>query len=219
MKYITIFVLLGACLFGYSLSMKPYTNEDLFEKKYMELSSGQSKEYFELRDSMLTSKYRIQDTGITFFSIALLIGLVFKLGHYSFKSPRSKFGFVLLALSLPFLTVFGYVFDLMQGMYRQEFPHWADSLGIPLAGAPIQLVILLAWSLLHLLFLVGGEINARNIAPSTTHNYWLMFLSILTGVLLSVCAFYGQYWYALPGVVWLYFYLSLAAVCDKKIST
>lgn len=212
----SIFVLLGVCLFGYSLSMKPYTDEDLFEKKYMELSSGQSKEYFELRDSMLTSKYRIQDTGITYFSIALLVGLIFKLGHHSFKSPRSKFGFTLLALGLPFLTVIGYVFDLMQGMSRQEFPHWADSLGIPLASAPIQLAILLAWSLLHLLFLRGCEINARDISLSKTHNYWLMFLSILTALLLSICAFYGQYWYALPGVAWLYFYLSLAAVRGKK---
>jgi hypothetical protein len=219
MKYINIFVLLGICLFGYSLSMKPYTDEDLFEKKYMELSSGQSKEYFELRDSMLTSKYRIQDTGITFFSIALLFGLFLKLGNHSLKSPRTKSGFVLLAIGLPFLTVAGYVFDLLQGMDRQEFPHWADSLGIPLAGAPIQLIILLVWALLHLFFLKGLEIESQNIALSKSHNYWLIFLSVLTFLLLGVCMFYGQYWYALPGILWLYFYLSLAAVRHKKANT
>ena len=219
MKYISIFIFLGVCIFGYSLSMKPYTDEDLFEKKYMELSSGQSKEYFELRDSMLTLKYRTQDIGITFFSIALLVGLVFKLGHNSFKSPPSKSGFVFLAIGLPFLTVFGYVFDLVQGMLRQEFPHWADSLGIPLAGAPIQLVILLAWSLVHLFFLTGGKITACNLALSKSHSFWLICLSILTALLSAMCAFYGQYWYALPGILWLYFYLSLAAIRYKKENT
>jgi len=199
--------------------MKPYTDEDFFEKKYMELSSGQSKEYFELHDSVLTSKYRIQDAGITFFSIALLFGLVFKLGSNSFKSPRTKSGFVLLALCLPFFTVTGYVFDLVQGMYRQEFPHWADSLGIPLAGAPIQLIILLAWSFLHLFFLKGMEIESQHITFSKSHNYWLVFLSFITFILVCMCIFYGQYWYALPGILWLYFYLSLAVVRYKKANT
>lgn len=219
MKYISIFFLLGICLFGYSLTMKSYTDEELFMKKYMELSSGESEKYFELRDSMLTSKYRIQDSGITLFSIALLVGLMFKLGQHSFKSPNSKLGFVFLAICLPFLTVFGYVFDLMQGMHRQEFPHWADSLAIPLAGAPIQLILLLAWSLLHLLFIKGNAISAQNIILSRSHNYWLNFLSILTTFLLIVCAFYGLYWYALPGALWLYFYLSLAAIRFNKANT
>jgi len=219
MKYISISIFLGICLFGYSLSMKPYKDEDLFEKKYTELSSGQSKEYFELRDSMLTLKYRIQDIGITLFSIALLVGLVFKRGHNSFKSPRSKSGFILLAIGLPFLTVFGYVFDLVQAMLRQEFPRWGDSLGISLAGAPILLVVLLAWSVLHLFFLTGSKINAYSLAPSKSHNFWLIGLSILTALLLTMCAFYGQYWYALPSILWLYFYLSLAAIRYKKENT
>lgn len=216
MKYISIFVLLGICLFGYSLSMKPYKDEDLFKKKYMELSSGQSKEYFELRDSLLTSKYWIQDLGITFFSIALLIGFLFKLGQHSFRSPKSKPGFIFLVICLPFITVFGYVFDLIQGMHRQEFPHWADSLGIPLAAAPILLIILLVWSFLHLLFLNGSEVKAQKIVFLKARNYWLVFLSALTTLLLVICAFYGQYWYAFPGVLWLYFYLSLALVQYKE---
>ena len=212
MKYISMFVLFGICLFGYSLTLKPYTDGELFEKKYMSLSSGQSKEYFDLRDSMLTSKYRIQDTGITFFSISTLVWLIFKFGNNSFKSPRSTIGFVLLAICLPFISVSGYVFDLFQGMVRQDFPHWADSLGIPLAGVPIQLFILLFWSVVHLLFLRGSKISSQKVAPSKAYNFWLIFLSIITALLVFLCALYGQYWYAFPGVLWMYFYLSLAAV-------
>jgi len=220
MKYISILVLLGVCIFGYSLKMKPYPDEELFEQKYRELSSGrQSKEYFALRDSMLTSKYQIQDIGITIFSLAALLGLIFKLGKNSFKSPKSKLTFVLVAIGLPFFSVFGYVFDLVQGMYRQEFPYWADSLGIPLAGAPVQLFLLLVWSLFHLIFLKGAEVNSYKIALSKSHNYWLIFLSLLTTLLLAICAFYGQYWYALPCALWLYFYLSLAAVQYQKANT
>lgn len=196
--------------------MKPYTDINLFEKKYMELSPGQSEEYFELRNSMLTQKYRLQDMGITLFSMAMMVGLIFKLGHNSFKSPRSKLGFILLAIFLPLLSVLAHVFDLIQALDRQEFPHWADSIGIALMGLPIQLVILLVWSLGHLFLLKGVQITACTISLSLLHSFWLGGLSILTALLITLNAFYGQYWYALPSILWLYFYLSLAAIQYKK---
>lgn len=202
-------------MFGYSLSMKPYTDEAVFQEKYMELSSGQSKEYFALRDAMLTPKYRIQDTGITLSLFVLMIGVTLKLGGRRVKSPSSKTGFVVLAVCLPFVSVFAYVFDLTQGMLRQEFPHWADSLAIPFAGVPIQFVILLVWSLLHLFFIRRGPLSARHVTFAKAYNYWLVLVSILTFLLFAGCAFYGQYWYALPLQMWLYFYLSLAAVREK----
>ena len=59
---------------------------------------------------------------------------------------------LLLGLVLPVLSVAGYVFDLLQGFNRGEFPHWADSLGIPLMSVPIMLLLPLVWAGAHLVY-------------------------------------------------------------------
>ena len=120
----------------------------------------------------------------------------------------------MLAIALPFLTVGAYVFDLLQAAYRGEFPHWADSLGIPLMGAPIQCVVLLVWSLAHLGFLRAAYSPSTSLgrAVSLKANWWLLWISAVTGLLVFASAATGQYWYAIPGALWLYLYLSIAAV-------
>jgi len=179
----------------------------------MSMTAGQSEEYWKLRDEMLTPKFQLEDYGITLAAIALAVFLVTRKGQVRLQSPNSRKALVALAIVLPFLTVGGYIFDLLQAFDRGEFPHWADSMGIPLMGAPIQFIILLVWSLAHLSFLRGGYQPAASLvqAVSLKANWWLLFVSVVTALLALLCVALGQYWYAIPGTLWLYLYLSLGA--------
>ncbi|MFZ3088895.1 MAG: hypothetical protein WA123_12615 [Methylotenera sp.] len=214
MKIAAILLVVGSALFSYALTLSPYKDEKLFMERYMSMSNGQSEQYWKLRDEMLTPKYQLQDYGVTLTSIAIAIFLVLRNGKVRIQSPKSRKTLVAVAITLPLLTCGGYVFDLLQGFDRGEFPHWADSMGIPLMGVPIQFVILLVWSFAHLAFLRG----VYNSSIPLTHdvslkaNWWLLFVSAITAVLVFLLAAAGQYWYAVPGVLWLYFYLSLGAV-------
>ncbi|MCL2636639.1 MAG: hypothetical protein FWD50_08475, partial [Betaproteobacteria bacterium] len=146
MKLAVILLLVGVALLGYTFSISPYKNEALFEERYMALSDGQSKEYWELRDEMLTPKFQLQDYGGTLVALSIGIILVSRKGWQRLKSPKSGARLLGLAVAAPILTVGALVFDLLQGFSRGEFPHWADSMGIPLMGAPVLLGILLVWS-------------------------------------------------------------------------
>ena len=129
------------------------------------------------------------------------------------RSPTSRGTVLGLAIALPVLTVSGYVFDLLQGFDRGEFPHWADSMAIPLMGVPFQLGILVAWSLAHLC-LLRGIYHPRVplfLAVSRASNPWLLFVSAITALFVLLSAVSGAYWYAAPGVLWLYLYLSIGA--------
>lgn len=202
-------ILIGVALVAYSLTLSPYENEQLFNKGSMSLY-GQSEEYWELRDEMLTPKFSMQDYGGTL----ILAGAVIILLAFPHRKPvsPSKAAVIGLALTAPFLSSVAFVFDLVQGQVRGEFPPWADSLGIPLMGVPIQWVALTLWALIHLIFLLGySSGKPLTLALSIKANWWLLFVSFLSALLIAWCIVFGSYWYAIPGLMWLYFYLALAA--------
>jgi len=212
MKLSTILLLIGVAILGYAWSIAPYKDEALFMERYMALSQGQSAEYWKLRDEMLTPKYKLQDYGGTLVAAAVVTFFISWRGWRNVKSPKSRATLIGLAFVVPFFTVGTFVFDLFLGFERGEFPHWADSMGIPLMGTPVLLVVLLVWSGAHLAFLRGTYKSAPlSQAASPKANKWLLFVAALTTVLVALCASFGQYWYAMPGIAWLYFYLSLAA--------
>lgn len=212
MKLAAILLLVGATLIGYAYSLPRYKDEALFMERYMALSDGQSSEYWQLRDEWLTPKFELQDYGGTLVALSAGVLLVSRKGWRQLRSPRSRVTLFGLAFAAPLLTIFAYVFDLLQGFARGEFPHWADSIAIPLMGVPNLFLIFLAWSGVHLVFLrrtYRNELLTR--ALSLQANWWLLAAAAATAALLALSAAAGQYWYAIPGAVWLYFYISLAA--------
>jgi hypothetical protein len=211
MKIAAILLVVGVALFSYAFTLSPYKDEKLFMERYMSMSDGQSEQYWKLRDEMLTPKYQLQNYGVTLASIAITVFLVSRKGKVHIQSPKSRKTLVAVAIVLPLLTAGGYVFDLLQGFNRGEFPHWADSMGIPLMGVPIQFAVLFVWSLAHLGFLRGvyNPSIPLSHAVSLKANWWLLFVSAITTVIVFLSAAAGQYWYVIPGVLWLYFYLSL----------
>lgn len=213
MKLSAILLFVGVVIIGYAYSLTPYNDEALFMERYMALSEGQSTEYWKLRDEMLTPKFQLQDYGGTLIAIAAGVFIVSRKGWRQLKSPTSRATLFGVAFVAPFLTVGAHIFDLFQGYARGEFPHWADSMGIPLMGVPVLLVVLLVWAGAHLGFLRSTYQSAPlALAVSLRSNWWLLSISAITVVLVVLCALVGQYWYAIPGAVWLYYYVSLAAV-------
>lgn len=212
MKLSAIFLFVGVAILGYAYSLSPYTDGALFNERYMALSVGQSDEFWKLRDEMLTPKFRLQDYGGTFVALAVVLFFVSRQGWGQLKSPSSRTTLIGLAFFAPLLTAGSYVFDLFQAFDRGEFPHWADSMGIPLMGVPFLFIVLLVWAAAHLAFMRRGYQSAPlALAVSRQSNWWLLTISAITFLLVALCASVGQYWYAVPGCIWLYFYMSLAA--------
>lgn len=220
-KLAAILALLGGVLLAYSLTLAPYKDEQAFMQQYFALDAGQSAEYFALRSAHLTAKYILQDLGIQSLICAALLMLATHKGRIRINSIPSLTSAVMIAITLPILLVGGYVFDLIQASHRGEFPHWADSLGIPLMGAPVLLVILLVWAFGNMGFLYGKfqvGMPIRN-AFQWRRNWWLLINAgfwLLAAVLTGM---YGQYWYAIPAVAWLYFFLSIGVSRTANLIT
>jgi len=211
MKSALAVLLAGLVMLAYAMTLPVYKDENAFQLRYSEMRSGDSAAFHALRDEQLTPKYRLQDYGVC----ALLLSGVLAVRHriWRMMTPRTALPIVAAALLAPALTVAASVFDLIQGMERGEFPHWADSLGIPLMGMPVLLVAALVWSLAHLAFLSGKRrsgVPLRN-AFARGANIWLLVVAAITLILTAGLLVEGAYWFAPAGVLWLYLYVTLAA--------
>jgi hypothetical protein len=212
MKTAFIALLVGLAMLVYAMTLPAYTDEKTFQHRYGEMKAGDSAAFYALREEMLTPKYKLQDYGVC---VLLLSGvLALRRRIWRMATPRSTLPFIATALLAPFLAAAAFVFDLSQGQNRGEFPHWADSLGIPLMGLPALFLVCIVWSLAHLTFLAGVR---RNVVPlrrafSRSSNFWLLLVAAVTLALTALLLAEGAYWYALPCVVWLYLYAALAAV-------
>lgn len=56
MKIAVALVFVGAALFAFAFTMPPYKDEKAFMERYMQMGAGQSKDYWKLRDEMLTPR-------------------------------------------------------------------------------------------------------------------------------------------------------------------
>lgn len=214
MKLAALLLAVGVALIAYAASLLPYKDGEQFTQRYHQLSAGQSAEYHALRGEMLTPKYLIEDYGATAIALAMAIFLSMRSGRLRIDSPRSPRTLAAIGVGLPFLTVAGSVSDLLLGFSRGEFPHWADSMSIPLMGTPVVLVVTLIWALAHLRFLRGVAYLSTPLirAVSPKANWWLLLMSAASAVLTIESLVFGHFCYFIPSATWLYFYLSLAAV-------
>lgn len=212
MKLAVVLFVAGLGLLAYALSIPPYKNQRLYEHRYLALSAGQNEAFSKLREEMVTPRYGLEDYAATAIVLALGLLLVSRRGWKNLSSPRSRAGLVVVAFVAPVLSFAAMVVDLQQGFGRGEYPWWGDSLGIPLVGDLMVFALLLAWSMAHLLFLRRDYASKQlSSALSLGANKWLLLLSAITAALIVYCAGMGDYTYLVPGGVWLYFYLSLAA--------
>jgi hypothetical protein len=213
--YIALF---GLLIFAYSFVLDAYTNAEEYNEAYLSIDrealgrEASFEAFHKLREKYLTNKFRYQDYGITFISLGLFLIIVGRKGWANISSPSAKWKTLLLGFGAALLTAAGYVGDLFLEFSRGSYPHWADSLGIPLAGMPIMLIILFFWAAFNMIGL-GKYAPSASISNMGIHNinWWYGILSLLTALITLLCIYDGFFWLVFPGLLWLYFYLSVMA--------
>lgn len=216
MKAAVALVVLSLALIGASVLEAPFRLDADGSLPMLNVAAGDSAAYFSARDQAVTAKFKLQDYGVTLLACALLFAVVSK---RPLRAPSSRLGFVILAGFAPLLTVVGYTFDLVQAQHRWEFPPWGDSLGIPLMGVPVMFVAGLVWALAHFVLLAGVPQRAGvalSFSAVRRGHLWLLIVSTLTVILIAIMAAGGAYCYAIPGLIWLYFYAAIAAVRQER---
>lgn len=215
-------LMIGLLGFGYSLTLNAYKNEDLYQTQYMQIQTESTpdgstreatKKFHELRVEHLTSKYKIQDYGLTLSAVGIAILIFSLLGGLEISAFKKKRNILFLGISAPILTSLATYAALMIDFERGEFPWWADSLAIPIATEIPLFLVLLIWALSHALFLrgryePGRVILRRDVLKS---NYWLCAVTALSLALLVADLYAGHFLMIIPGCLWMYYYLSLAA--------
>ena len=226
-KIFAFIVLVSLLSISYSLTTPAYTNKVEYEEKYIAIdwqkvgSRVASDRFYELRDEYISNKYKIQDYGFTLLILGTASLIIFRKEKPT-NTPSSKTKIALIGFSAALLTTAGYVGDLFLEFYRGSYPWWADSLGIPLMGAPILAFIFTGWAAINLLamngkFKAGTAISFCQIKGT---NYFYLILLVVTALITLLCAIEAYFWMVLPGLFWLYFYVSLWAgrYTDKNVS-
>jgi hypothetical protein len=203
-----ILLAIGILLFSYSFKFNRYTNEQEYNDQYMSLTGpSDSEKFYELRDKYLTPRFRLQDYGLTFF----FTGLILLFLSYKVKTPSKKFTIILVGFAAALLSNIAYVGDLFLEMYRESYPHWADSLGIPLMGVPVLTILAFIWVGLNLTGMSEPFKTGIQILPLRKDNLnkWYLSILIITILLTLIVIVVGYFWQVIPGFLWIYFYTSL----------
>ncbi|HIP47677.1 MAG TPA: hypothetical protein EYG92_01745 [Lutibacter sp.] len=169
--------------------------------------------FYALREKYLTNRFQYQNYGVTLLSLGIFLMFLTRKGWKNISSPNTNWKIFLLGFSAALLTTVGYIGDLFLEFARGSYPHWADSLGIPLAGVPVSFMIFFGWAAVNMLGM-NGKFNAGvSISNMGYHNinWWYAILAFVTTLITSLCIYDGFFWLVLPGVLWLYFYLSIMA--------
>ncbi len=207
-------LVLGLSLWSYSRTLLPYKDVDLYLARYKNLESGDHEGFSKLRSESLTFKYQFHDYGISLAAVGFLGLLVSLRNSFLLRSPPASFVLATICVVLPFLSVGGFVFNIGQSWEREEYPYWADSIGIELILAPPLFTIEFLWSLTHLLALgrIDHPSTSLRLAFSFRTCWWFLLLATNCAVTAILGLAFGCYWFAIPNLCWLYYYLSLSAV-------
>lgn len=203
-------IIIGVAVFVYSLCLEPYKDIEEYNELYHELSdkSNRSDMFYTLRETHLTSKYRLEDYSLTVVILGLFLSYLFPKRIFL---KRGKYYIAGIGLLSILMTCIWYIGDLFLDMDRGEFPHWADSLHIPLMVVPTIMITLLLFCLIHfLLGIVRLSTNSlgRNIL-SKGIDVWLIIVLILALTLTVVSIVQGDFLLVLSALVWVYFFKML----------
>jgi hypothetical protein len=222
MRIALVLYLAGAAMLAYSCTLMPYKDEAAFQEQSLRLNAvleslpGEPNAdhyiaYRNLRQEMLTPKFKLQDYGISLLILSMGVLLSLRRGRFEPTTPKSRGTLIFLAFSLPFISGICHVFDLLQDSSRQELSPWANTIDTPAIAALFQLMVLMILSVSHLVFLCSGfhpQVPLRKII-SGRKNWWLLSAATVTALFTVPSVLRGEYWYGLSGCLWIYFYLSL----------
>lgn len=196
----------GATLLVVGLLLPRYHNQADYDRRYMVLAGpDRAQDFRELRRESLTMSLTFQDYGLCSISWGLVLVAWIRRDRVNRFLARSRRSVALFGGVVAILTVAGQVGSLRLDLERGEFPHWADSIGIPLAGVLPILLALVAWSVVHALLFK----RRRSVAYRLTlgnGNWWLAILMVVSGSILLYSSLVGDFWLIIPAAGWIAFY-------------
>lgn len=207
-------LLLGLSLLGYSFTLDRYTDENAFNEKYLSINSDASdasEQFGVLRDEYLTPKIALENYGITSLivgAIALIIGVI---GYERLKAPGKRIWLISIGVFASVLICLASVGELFLEMHRGSYPHWADSLAIPLLSTPLILFAFMLWTGIMLIWMKNPFISGVGLFPLNIRksDKFILMILILTTIILLYLLVTGSFWMILPGAFWIYFYISI----------
>lgn len=206
----------GIVLVLISLPMEPFTNSQAFSERA--LSPRISENYHQVRRELLTSKYLFFDHGIQAILVGTIIFYAAVIRRRRIRPIRNRAAIRTFAFALPFVSVVAAIFDLFQGQHRWEFPPWADSLGIPLIGILINVLVhmLLSCSIIALYRSTSSaNIRFREIFDRRI-NLWLAFIFVISALTSLDSGLRGSYWFSVPSAMWAFLVASVAVLRIKN---
>jgi len=204
-----LLLLIGLALFVSGLVMPQYRNAEEYRQRYWALEGPtRSEAFFELRKQSLTPSLKLQDYGLTSVFLGMVMFTILHRSSITTLLPKKKATAALLGGIAAFATVGAQVGSLFLNFKRGDYPHWADSLGIPLCGMPIMLGMLLLWAVIHSLLMPGKNAEFHCLARRIKQG-WLVLMIILSSVILLTSALYGDFWQIPPAGLWILFYAAL----------
>lgn len=147
-------VILGICAFGWSTQLEPFKDINALHEAMLaqpagiETSREASQRYWATREELLTSKFLLQDVGLSAFICAAILYAalrIYRIKHWSdflhVATPRKYKSVVAIGVCAAFAFPFASTAALFIDFDRRMFPPWADSMGIPLMGVPAVLIM------------------------------------------------------------------------------
>jgi hypothetical protein len=201
---------LGAAIFGWGSLMSPMRDSEQYSRRYMELAvgsnPGRSAEFYRLREEHLTPAYKLQDYGLSFLVLSAygLIGLRW-MRIVSWLS-RGRIRLFIFGLITAGASVATYVGSLYLDMHRGVFPMWGDSLGIPLMGAPILLILAILWMALNWALFVPGRLDKPRVVLRGVGWFFGVIAALTCGLFIWSLAT-GDFWSVIGAPMWLLLYL------------
>lgn len=218
MKIINYSILvIGLCLIGYSLTLEPFNNYDLFQEKYLQLGKSseenKSEKYFELREHHLTNKFAFFDYGCTMVVLSLFCLYVtrnnLKLSIYNSKLKIFSLGF--WAFITTVISMYGRLFI---DVSRESAPHWADSIGIPIYYIFETSIYFLIFFIINLIGLLrvkslGQDLINYKFSFKNLNLYWYGTQFLVCAYLLFLCVYEGLFLFVFSLLLWLSFNYSM----------
>jgi hypothetical protein len=157
MRIAVIFAIVGLILVWWAATLHPYKDSKVVRDAIatgptdLKDSHSASEKYWIIRDSQLTWKFRLQDYGATAFAIALLVACSALLRRtqgvsylFRIRTPEKLRSPIVIGVVATVIMTVANAVSLFLGAARDEFPPWADSIGIPLMGTAVIFLGLLA---------------------------------------------------------------------------
>ena len=193
--------------------MPRYRDGGEYQRRYQAIDvsqpdKGHFKEFYALRKECLTPSITLEHSGLTILCVG---GIAYGIAHYEkiiALRPRKKLALAGLGCLAALATIGAEVASLFVDFYQGAFPHWADSLGIPLFGMVLMLPVLLGWAILHAFLLPLCASNQHWLGERVAKS-WIVLLIGCTGFMGLAAIYSLDFWLIPPACLWLAFYLAL----------